>query len=408
MLRDPRTLVFIFLMPILQLALLGYATNTDIKNVPTVVFNQDSGQASRALLDAFRTTGYFTFQYSALNQDDVNRLIGSGKAKVAIVIPPTYGSDLLAKKTAQVSVLIDGSDPTTAGAVLSAATLAGQMHGVTIRAQQMALLGAGGNVSSPVDVRTRVLYNPDLLSTYNIVPGLVAMILFMTTVNLTALSIVRERERGTIEQLIVTPIRNWELVLAKITPYIIVSFANTLLILAIGTFWFGVPIRGSFDAAPGPHRPVPASEFGARAPHLDGGKRVSPDNFFVCSVIALIPFLHIIIRHRQKDILTRPETKILGADQLGPYSLYIMSEIFDLYNFSPILMKVRFQLRRRTEAKSEKYTEMNNWVHSLLKEHCFLLLSALCKRHDKPRLNIGLQSIVNPEFFSNGCIFPRL
>ena len=245
MVRDPRTLVFIFIMPILQLVLLGYATNTDIKNVPTVVFDQDNSQQSRSLLDAFRATGYFNLDYVAYSQTDVDNLIEGGKVKVGVIIPPTYSSDLASRQTAQVSVLIDGSDPTTAGQVLSAATLAGQAKGVSILSQQLGLVGAGTNLSSPIDVRTRVLYNPDLLSTYNIVPGLVAMILFTTTTNLTALSIVRERELGTIEQLIVTPIRNWELVLAKITPYILVSFANTLLILVIGTFWFGVPIRGS-------------------------------------------------------------------------------------------------------------------------------------------------------------------
>jgi ABC-2 type transport system permease protein len=100
-------------------------------------------------------------------------------------------------------------------------------------------------VASPVDVRTRVLYNPDLLGSYNIVPGLVAMILFQTATSLTALAIVKERERGTIEQLIVTPIRSWELIVAKIIPYILVSFANTILIMAVGTFLFGVPLRGS-------------------------------------------------------------------------------------------------------------------------------------------------------------------
>lgn len=245
MLRDPRTLVFLFIMPILQLVLLGYATNTDVKNIPTVVFDQDNSQQSRSLLDAFRSTGYFSLDYAAYNLTDVNNLIEGGKVKVAIVIPPTYSQDLASRQTAQVSVLIDGSDPTTATTALSAATLAGQAKGVAILSQQLGLLGSTASLSSPIDIRTRVLYNPDLLSTYNLVPGLVAMILFQTTVSLTALSIVRERELGTIEQLIVTPIRNWELVLAKITPYILVSFANTLLILVIGTFWFGVPIRGS-------------------------------------------------------------------------------------------------------------------------------------------------------------------
>jgi ABC-2 type transport system permease protein len=245
MLRDPRTLIFIFLMPILQMVLLGYANNTEIKNVPTVVFNQDNGPASRDLLDAFHSTGYFSFDFTASSDADVNQAIGSGKAKVGIVIPPTYDQNLATHTTAEVNVLIDGSDPTVAASVLSAATLAGQARGTTIRLEQLALQGASVASGSPIDVRTRVLYNPDLLGSYSIVPGLIAMILFQTATNLTALSIVRERERGTIEQLIVTPIRNWELVLAKIIPYIITSFANTILILVIGAVWFGVPMRGS-------------------------------------------------------------------------------------------------------------------------------------------------------------------
>jgi ABC-2 type transport system permease protein len=245
MLRDPRTLVFLFIMPVLQLFLLGYANNTEIKNVPTVVFDQSSSRSSRTLLETFHSTGYFSYDFIAYNEAELYRRIDSGDAKVGILIPPTYDTDLTAKKSAEVSVLIDGSDPTVASSVLSAATLAGQSLGTRIRTQQSALQGPAGSGSIPVDVRTRVLYNPDLLGSYNLIPGLIAIILFQTTTNLTALSIVKERERGTIEQLIVTPIRSWELILAKIIPYILVSFVNTIMILVIGTFWFGVPIRGS-------------------------------------------------------------------------------------------------------------------------------------------------------------------
>jgi len=246
MLRDPRTLIFIFIMPILQLVLLGYANSTDIKNVPTVIFNQDNSPASRELLNSFNATGYFSFDYSVYSQSEVDNLIGGGKAKVGIVIPPNFGADLASGKSAQALVLIDGSDPTIASAALSAAELAGQAHGVSIKAQQLSLQGASiGGGSNPVDVRTNVLYNPDLLGSYNIVPGLIAVILFQTGASLTGLAIVRERERGTMEQLIVTPIRSWELILAKIIPYILVSFADTILILVLGTLMFGVPIRGS-------------------------------------------------------------------------------------------------------------------------------------------------------------------
>jgi len=246
MIRDPRTLIFIFIMPILQLVLLGYANTTDIKNVSTVIFNQDNSPASRDLLDSFKATGYFSFNYSVGSQAQVDNLIGGGQAKVGIVIPPNYGANLGSGQRSQALVLIDGSDPTVASAALSAAELAGQAHGVSIKTQQLSLQGASiGAGANPVDVRTDVLYNPDLLGAYSIVPGLIALILFQTATSLTALAIVRERERGTMEQLIVTPIRSWELILAKITPYILVSFADTLLILVLGTLIFGVPIRGS-------------------------------------------------------------------------------------------------------------------------------------------------------------------
>jgi ABC-2 type transport system permease protein len=243
--RDPRTLIFVFMMPILQLVLLGYVNNTDIKNVPTVVFDQDNSPASRQLLDAFEGTGYFLFTRSAYSQSEVDTLIARGQAQVGIVIAPDYGTDLGAGRSGSVLVLIDGSDPTVASYVLSAAQLVGQNRGANIRTEQLARKGFEGGSAAPIDVRTRVLYNPDLLSSYNIVPGLIAIILFQTATSLTALAIVRERERGTIEQLIVTPIRNWELVLAKIIPYILVSFADTILILVVGVFLFGVPIRGS-------------------------------------------------------------------------------------------------------------------------------------------------------------------
>jgi ABC-2 type transport system permease protein len=242
--HDPRTVMMILIMPILQLFLLGYAANTDVSNVAAAIYDQDNSRASRQLLDAFRNTGFFSIDYVAYSDIDVNQLIQGGKASVGILIPPDYELNLMAGRTGQVGVLIDGSDPTVAAAALSAATLAGQSYGTNLRLEQLATVGASGG-SLPVDVRTRVLYNPDLLSSYNMVPGLIAIILMMTTMSLTSASIVKEREQGTIEQLIVTPIRSWELVIAKITPYVLVSMVDVVIILLFGTFWFGVPIRGS-------------------------------------------------------------------------------------------------------------------------------------------------------------------
>jgi drug efflux transport system permease protein len=243
--HDPRTFMVIFIMPILQLVLLGYATNTDVKNVPTAIFDQDNTTSSRKLLDAYQSTGFFSLDYFVTSENELNRLIQGGQAKVGIAIPPNYSSDLAAGHTVNVAVLIDGSDPTVAQTALSTATLVGQSQGSAIRIQDLAMRGPAVASALPLDTRTMVLYNPDLLSTYNMIPALIAMILMMTTTNLTSAAIVKERERGTIEQLIVTPIRSWELVIAKITPYVFVSMLNVLVILLVGTFWFHVPIQGS-------------------------------------------------------------------------------------------------------------------------------------------------------------------
>ncbi len=149
MTRDPRTLIFIFIMPMLQLLLLGYANNTEIKNVPTAVFDQSNSPASRSLLRSFGVTEYFSFDYSASSEAEINRLIEGGKAKVGVIIPPDYGTQVATGHSSQVLVLIDGSDPTIASAVLSAATVAGQAHGATIRSQQLALKGVTGSSTPP-------------------------------------------------------------------------------------------------------------------------------------------------------------------------------------------------------------------------------------------------------------------
>jgi len=243
--HDPRIVFSIIIMPVIQLLLLGYIGSSEITNIPMVVLDQDNSPASRSLLDAYRSTGTFVVNYVAYSEDQVNQMIGSGQAKIGVIIPPDYSQQIAAGRTAQVAVLIDGSDPTVANTALASATLAAQAHSTTILAQKLASVGAGDGASQPVESRTRVLYNPDLLGSYNTIPGVMAIILFMTTTNLTSAAIVKERERGTIEQLIVTPIRSWELVVAKVTPYILVSMVDVIIILVIATFWFSVPIRGS-------------------------------------------------------------------------------------------------------------------------------------------------------------------
>jgi ABC-2 type transport system permease protein len=243
-LRDPRTLALVLVIPIMQLFLLGYAATNDIREVPLVVFDQDRGPAARELLDAYRASDYFRVAFDVQTEQELSDLIDGGAARVGLIIPPDYTKQIRGNGVGQVVFILDGSDPTVASTALSAAQLVGQSLSTRVTAERLSRHGQAAVLTAPVDVRTQVWYNPDLRSTYYMIPGVIGMILFALTSILTATAIVRERERGTIEQLIVTPIRPWELVVGKMLPYVILAFLNTLEVLALGHWWFGVPIRG--------------------------------------------------------------------------------------------------------------------------------------------------------------------
>jgi ABC-2 type transport system permease protein len=241
--RDPRTLALAVVIPIVQLFLLGYAATSDVRNISLAVWDQSKSPESRQLLDAFRAADYFTLDYSVGSQEEYQRLIESGDARVALVIPADYARRVL-DGNAQVLMVLDGSDASIGSTALSTARLVGQSYATKIMSQQ-AILSGRAAPKAPIEVRTQVWYNPDLNSAYFMIPGVIGMILSFITTILTATAIVRERERGTIEQLIVTPIRSWELVLGKLLPYVILAFVEMFEILIIGSLWFGVPIRGS-------------------------------------------------------------------------------------------------------------------------------------------------------------------
>ncbi len=240
--RDPRTLGLILVMPIIQLFLLGYAATTDVKNISIAVWDQNRTPESRALLDAFRTADYFRINYEVRSEKDIQTLIESGKVRAALIIPPDYDRRLL-EGDAQVSMILDGSDAAVGSTALSTANLIGQSYSIKVLTEQASRLGRAATVKPPLEVRTRVWYNPDLVSAYFMIPGMIGMILYFIMALLTASSIVRERERGTIEQLIVTPIRSWELVTGKVLPYVVLGFFDAFEILLVGHYWFKVPIR---------------------------------------------------------------------------------------------------------------------------------------------------------------------
>lgn len=243
--RDPRALALTFLMPIMQLFLLGFAATNDVRNIALAVWDQDHSSESRALIAAYRAADYFRVAYDGDSYDDLRRLMDRGTARAALIIPPDYAASLQRGEQAEVGFLLDGSDPSVANTALAAATFIGQSHATRIASQRLAARGAASAMVPPVEVRTQVLYNPDMVNAYYMVPALIGLILQMLTTILTATSIVRERERGTIEQLIVTPIRPWELVVGKLAPYVLIAFVDTLLVLAAGVLVFHVPINGS-------------------------------------------------------------------------------------------------------------------------------------------------------------------
>ena len=244
-LRDPRTLVLVLIIPIMQLFLLGYAATNDVRNVPLAVFDQDRGPEARRLLEAYRAADYFSLAYEVDSEEELRTLIDGSRARVGLIITPDYSTQVSGNGQAQVTFILDGSDPTSASTALSAAQMIGQQHATQLNLERIARVRSTSGLQPPLEVRTQVWYNPDLISAYFMIPGVIGMILFALTSILTATAVVRERERGTIEQLIVTPIRSGELVVGKILPYVILAFLMVFEVMAIGHYWFKVPIEGN-------------------------------------------------------------------------------------------------------------------------------------------------------------------
>lgn len=243
--RDPRTLAVMFVTPLIQLILFGYAATSDVRNVPLAVFDQDRTPQSRHLVEAFVESGQFSVQRLVGSEAELAQLVDAGVVRAGLIVPPAYAADLVSGRGAQAAFVLDGSDPSVAASALSSARLIGQVEATNVQQQVLARRGAGLSLTAPIEVRTRVWYNPDMLSSIFMVPALIGLLLQMQATLLTSSAIVRERERGTIEQLIVTPIRSVELIVGKILPYALVALLITLEVLAVGTLLFGVPIRGS-------------------------------------------------------------------------------------------------------------------------------------------------------------------
>jgi ABC-2 type transport system permease protein len=242
--RDPRLRATIIIAPILQLLLMGYAATTDVNNISLAICDLDKSVTSREFIRSFVSSGYFTVEYNVNDYNQLDRLIDKGSAQVALVIPPKFAEYVAAQKSAPVQMIVDGSDGYTAGIALG---YAGQIAGAYNQHIMQQTIDRGGvkpNFGS-VNSDVRVWYNPELKSKNFMIPGIVAMILLLTTGMLTAMAIVKEREVGTLEQLIVTPIKPWQLIIGKLVPFILVGFLDVIIVMVVGRFWFDIPIRGS-------------------------------------------------------------------------------------------------------------------------------------------------------------------
>jgi len=238
--RDRRMLPMVIIAPVLQLLIYGYAISTTVSNIDAAIYDADRSPASRDLIRAIGASGYFRIKYYPSNLRQVDRLVDKGQATAVVVIPPDFSEKLRRGTTVPVQVILDGSDANAAGTALGYLQAIFRRYSQHIIVQRLGRLPEMG-----VTADIRVWYNPTLESRNYMVPGIIALIMLQMTMNLTAVSIVRERERGTIEQLIVTPIRRYELIAGKVLPYAGIGYLDVFLVLLAGTQIFRVPVLGS-------------------------------------------------------------------------------------------------------------------------------------------------------------------
>ncbi len=242
--RDRKMLPIVLIAPVLQLILLGYAANLDVRHVPTAVMDRDSSAVSRELVERFFATDYFDPAGAIKSSGEAEEVLVSGEASAVIVVPPGFSRSLLRGEPAQLQLLVDGANSTTGTSVLNYANIIVQEYQRDLMARGMGP-DAAGAPEMPVKVVPRVWYNPELESKNFMVPGILALLLMVITMLLSSLAIVKEKELGTLEQLNVTPIKPREMIIGKLIPFVIIGFVDVLLVIAVSRFLFRVPFEGS-------------------------------------------------------------------------------------------------------------------------------------------------------------------
>jgi ABC-2 type transport system permease protein len=242
--RDPRSLMIVLLMPLMQMALLGYGVNLDIKHVPICVFDREGSQQSQSLMKAFQASPYFKIVEADRDYDAVKRAIDAGRCKMAVVVPPDFSEDLAATNSASVQTILDASDDNTANIARGYAQAVVATFSSDVQGQRLQSMGQQ-QPNPPAVAEYRVWFNEDLESRDFVIPGIVAMVLALVGAQLTSLTISREWERGTMEVLVSTPVTRMELMAGKILPYFFIGMLDAALCLTIAVFWFEAPFRGA-------------------------------------------------------------------------------------------------------------------------------------------------------------------
>ena len=237
--RDPMTLFFMFFPPLIEMIAFGYALDNDVKHMPLVILNEDRTVESRQLIDRFVNTETFRVIGEVMSVDEMASEIRKGRAYAGLQIPPKFTQDLHSGVPAQVQLLVDGSNSTTALQALNTAL------GVTLTQSVEALLRQTGHTGVPIDIRPQMLYNPTMRSPNFYVPGVIGIVLQIGTTFATAMAVVREREKGTLEQLLVSPLSRWGLMLGKLIPYLCIGMTMAVILFLIMRFLFHVPIAGN-------------------------------------------------------------------------------------------------------------------------------------------------------------------
>ncbi|MDD5610663.1 MAG: ABC transporter permease [Candidatus Omnitrophica bacterium] len=244
--RDPRMRTIIFLSPLIQLFIFGYAASTDVKNIPTAIYDLDNTPESRDIIRAFSYSKYFNIKYYVYTDKQERELIDRSFANAVLRFNRGFAEDLEKNKGAQIQLIVDGTDSNTAGIVLSYASTIMQKYSYQVLKDRANMLLKPMPAFPSVDLRDRAWFNENLESKNYYIPGIIAIIVTTTSMLLTAMAIVREKEIGTMEQLIVSPIKPIELILGKMAPFAVISFIDLAFITIVGALWFKVPIRGSF------------------------------------------------------------------------------------------------------------------------------------------------------------------